>query len=93
MSSNTLIKLIKTPTYEQDEFVTINADGSPKSFIYCKAWDYSSMQKNAVGTYTTVSFARISKKYRSDIQSLLAYISRKYKSLNKVNVTCSQAQH
>jgi len=92
MITNVTIDLNCADAFPESTVVTTDEDGLPLSCIYDDLWEYSSMQKVAVGQITYISFKRISLEYRKEIQRSLHHVIEYIAKRDKVRPTISSIE-
>ena len=92
MITNVTIDLNCADAFPESTVVTTDEDGLPLSRIYDDFWEYSSMQKVAVGKVTSVSFKGVSPEYRKEIQRSLHHAIEYIAKRDKVRPTISNIE-
>jgi len=92
MNSSIKRSLVEIPFYDENEVITTTLDGRPLSCIFGMKWDFSGIEKRAVGKSQFVSFKAIDKLYCKGIQSTLAFLFKEFKLKHQIAPSKSQVE-
>jgi integrase len=92
MNTNLTIDLNNVEIFPENTVITTDDYGNPLSYIYDDEWEYSSMQKVAVGKTTKVTFKSIPIEYRQGVQRSLHHVIKYLTERDKVKPTISSVE-
>lgn len=92
MRINATIELNYAEAFHENTVVTTDESGLPLSYIYDDCWEYSSMQKVAVGKDTHISFKKVPVEYRKDIQRSLHHVIEYITTRDRIRPTISNIE-
>jgi len=79
MTHSLTVNLTEIPALDSTYAVTFDSEGNALSYVYDDYWDFSGMQKMAVGKHHKINFLMIEPEFQRDIKTTLACLCGFYK--------------